>query len=270
MVVNVWQPPPWRPEFWGESPAFLPFAFLQPLFEDKVPPTAEALNRLAGRLPDWPTTAQGQPIHFVDQIATERLAYERHIFATGEVPTRADNWHDFFNALVWLAFPRTKTALNAAHIAAMKSPQQGRGRRRDALTLFDESGVLVVSSAPELLEGLRRHEWRQVFWQERERLMQQANCWVFGHAILEKLLQPYLGLTAKAWLIHLPEAYFALPPAQQRQQLDAWLAAQVANGALQQPQELRPLPVLGWPGWDRRNAAANYYDNTAYFRPASC
>lgn len=269
-MVNIWQPPPWRPEFWDESPAFLPFAFLRPLFEGKAPPSAESLNRLAGHVPNRPTTVQGREIRFVDQAAAERLAYERNIFETGEVPTRADNWHDFFNALVWLAFPRTKAALNAAHIAAMQSPQQGRGKRRDALTLFDESGVLVVSSAADLLDGLRRHEWSKVFWQERERLMQQANCWVFGHAILEKLLQPYLGLTAKAWLIQLPEDYFALPPEQQRSQLDSWLAEQVAGGALQQPQELRPLPVLGWPGWDVRNARPDYYENTAYFRAASC
>jgi len=27
-----------------------------------------------------------------------------HVFETGEVQTRPDNWHDLFNALVWLAF----------------------------------------------------------------------------------------------------------------------------------------------------------------------
>ena len=29
-------------------------------------------------------------------------------FATGEVPTRESDWHDFFNALAWCAWPRTK------------------------------------------------------------------------------------------------------------------------------------------------------------------
>jgi hypothetical protein len=46
-------------------------------------------------------------------------AYEAHIFQTRTVPTR-DNLHDFFNGLVWLAFPQTKRRLNelqAAEIA---------------------------------------------------------------------------------------------------------------------------------------------------------
>ncbi len=269
-MVNVWQPPAWRPNFWGESPAYLPFAFLQPLLAHAGPPSAQAMNAVADRLQQRAENSQGQAIRFVEQAAGERLAYEKHIFATGEVPTRADNWHDFFNALVWLTFPRTKAALNAAHMRAMQLPQQGRGRTRDALTLLDESGVLVVSSVADLLDGLRRHEWRRVFWQERANLLQHAGCWVFGHAILEKLLQPYVGLTAKAWLISMPDAFFALPPEQQRQELDAWLAAQVDADALQQPRDLRPLPVLGWPGWDARNTGPEFYDNTDYFRPSSC
>ncbi|WP_363928408.1 DUF3025 domain-containing protein [Thiobacillus sp.] len=32
--------------------------------------------------------------------------YETHILQTGQVPTRAETWHDVLNALVWLRFPR--------------------------------------------------------------------------------------------------------------------------------------------------------------------
>ena len=44
----------------------------------------------------------------------------------GRVETRPDNLHDFFNALIWLAFPRSKARINAMHAAEI--PREG-GRR---------------------------------------------------------------------------------------------------------------------------------------------
>jgi hypothetical protein len=44
------------------------------------------------------------PTQFIPQEdLPEGVAYEAHISATGNVPTR-ENLHDFFNALVWLTF----------------------------------------------------------------------------------------------------------------------------------------------------------------------
>jgi hypothetical protein len=39
--------------------------------------------------------------------------------ASGEVATRPDNRHDLFNALIWLAFPRSKAAMNRRHHEAL-------------------------------------------------------------------------------------------------------------------------------------------------------
>jgi len=36
--------------------------------------------------------------------------YAPRIYMTGEVQTRTNNWHDFFQFLTWLIFPRTKAA----------------------------------------------------------------------------------------------------------------------------------------------------------------
>ena len=69
--------------------------------------------------------------------------YESHIAATGQVPTRARNWHDLFNALAWLAWPRLKTALNARHQAAIAAGEAKRGPIRDSATLLDECGLLM-------------------------------------------------------------------------------------------------------------------------------
>jgi hypothetical protein len=60
-----------------------------------------ALNRLARA-----------PVHFVAQSDLPKgTAYEQFIFEAGQVPTR-ENLHDFFNALCWMRFPRTKKRLN--------------------------------------------------------------------------------------------------------------------------------------------------------------
>ena len=83
------------------------------------------------------------------------LVYECRIWDSGEVETRPDNWHDFFNALVWLSFPQTKIAVSAAHMRAMQTPGEARGTTRDALTHFDECGIAVLSTRPELLDLLR-------------------------------------------------------------------------------------------------------------------
>jgi hypothetical protein len=70
-------------------------------------------------------THSGQRISFVPPSA-DGLAYEARIWARGEVATRPGNWHDFFNALVWLTFPLAKAALNARHAGALASAGQPR------------------------------------------------------------------------------------------------------------------------------------------------
>jgi len=88
------------------------------------------------------------------------------------VPTRADNWHDLLNALVWLTFPKTKAVLNARHYhALMDERAEGRTKRgavRDVNTLFDESGVIVVYADAALAALLRDFQWQELFWQRRE------------------------------------------------------------------------------------------------------
>ncbi len=64
-------------------------------------------------------TGRGLPLRFIAQAALPAgIAYETHIAETGAVPTR-HNLHDFFNALVWFAYPRIKAALNARQAAAI-------------------------------------------------------------------------------------------------------------------------------------------------------
>jgi hypothetical protein len=80
--------------------------------------------------------------------------YEGRIAERGEVSQRPDDWHDLFNALAFIAFPRAKAALHLRQYNVLRSrigPQDtrlpgARTREQDALSLFDEGGVAVIAS----------------------------------------------------------------------------------------------------------------------------
>lgn len=204
------------------------------------------------------TQAGGRPLRFV--APSGRLAardYETHILDTGQIPTRADTWHDALNALVWLRFPHFKSRLNAAHGAALSAePDNRRGRRRDALTVLDESGVWVAGSETSLFERIVAHDWHTLFWQQRPAVLANMRFVVVGHALLEKALAPYASMTGKClWLGDTADT-------------DAERTACAALDTLSTPRQLAPLPIQGIPGWDAANDSAGYYDNPEVFRPA--
>lgn len=172
------------------------------------------------------------------------------------MPTRIASLHDWFNALVWLAFPRTKARLNALHAAEIPREGGRRGRLRDMLTIFDEGGALVVSDDAELIALVRKMRWRELFWERREQLERTMRFVVLGHAVLEQALAPWPGITCKA--------IFVSPQRSLDEQAAAWLAA---CGAQATPQDLAPLPVFGYPGWLPASGNATFYDDARYFRP---
>jgi hypothetical protein len=195
------------------------------------------------------------------------LDYETRIWTCGEVATRAGNWHDFFNALVWLTFPGAKAALNARHAGAQSVPRVGRGRDRDAMTHFDECGVVVASSDTALLDLLRGCQWKELFWERRCDLGRTLRCFVFGHATYEHLLQPFRGLTAKAVLYDVPQDWLCRPLATQLLDIDRRLAGELAAGAYADPGTFHPLPLLGLPGVTPASETPAYFEDAWQFRP---
>lgn len=238
-----------------------PHALASPLYE----PLRPWLNRLSlAAIPDARVLCALAPpgTRFVLPDSDPRY-YEARIAETGEVPTRADNVHDFFNALVWCAFPATKKALNLRHIAAMPdAPPKRRGPERDFLTQLDESGAIAVCRDPGLLALWRAHHWQALFWQRRADVQADCRFLLTGHAIYEQALAPFSGMTAKA-VIFGPEFFQATEA-----ELDAELAQQIMRGdwASLKATSL-PLPVLGIPGWYAANEHSDYYRDEAYFRP---
>lgn len=251
---------PWQEGFWPLAPWWHGGA-------DANMPSLPRLNAWA-RAQGGHTRA-GHPLQFVLPRA-DGLGYEARIAARGEVSTRPDNWHDCFNALVWLAYPKAKAALSAAHCRAgcqTWAPGMPRGTCRDGLTHFDECGLVVVSDDAELLDLIRDFQWKALFVGRRGDLARHLRWFVFGHATLDALRAPYHGLTAKALLWHRSEDWIGLDPIEQRQAVDHELAVWLDSDGLDSPRCLQPVPLLGIPGVTPRNQAPGYYDDTTQFRP---
>jgi hypothetical protein len=202
-------------------------------------------------------TDRGLPVRFVAADDAGSGAYEAHIAATGRVPTR-ENAHDLFNALIWLAFPRTKAALNARQAAelARDGVRGTRGPVRDAATLIDESGLLLAASE-DTCAALMQLDWSFLFAAHRARWGGDWMPFAFGHALIEKLLAPYKGLTAVVLCLPLDGA----SPAQMDE-----AAAQWVHGAPLAPPLLSHLPVLGIPGWWPANEDPAFYADATVFR----
>ncbi len=222
-------------------------------------------------------TRNGFPLRIVPQ-AEKPGRFEQHyaprIYMSGEIQTRTENWHDFFQLLTWIMFPRTKAMINETHIPLAQARIESDadpGRRsplENLLSLFDEGGGVVISSDEKLLQMVRDFQWKPLFWQQREALQDRFKCVVFGHAMYEKGLEPYVGMTANAILLHCDATFFQLSNEQQLAWVDEALLIALANRTqFSVPKDLSPFPVLGMPGWDSKNSDETYYENYRYFRP---
>ena len=213
------------------------------------------------------------PVRFVPQDALgARMPYEMHVAQHNQVPTR-DNWHDLFNGLAWATWPRLKARFNVLHaqaLAADEAEARARGPVRDALTLWDENGAVLIAP-PELWAALRQHDWHTLFVTQRA-LWMQARLWLVGHALMEQLVSPRNGLTAQVWLMPEAENAQALQCLQTQGEAAArlWVDQRVGTALRAQdlsPKPFTPLPVLGVPGWWADNEDPAFYADTAVFRP---
>jgi len=237
------------------------------------------------RLTDWPN-AQGLNTlmklkgeshipRFIcqNQLTTSSHYYEQIIHQQHIIPTRPNSWHDLFNGLIWLQFPQTKRLLNQQHVEDIE--QYGlspRTLRRNNLTHFDECGVIVTYQRTEvfsqLIENLKQHQWHAVFVENRHHWGNEINSFMFGHANLEMLLQPFMGLTGKCLVIEVDSRFSTLPYQKQVAELDTRLVSHIKKTNLfSTSKPFNPIPLLGIPDvWDANNDP-EFYENTDYFRP---
>lgn len=268
--------PVWNPHFLERAAAYSPLRRVgAALAHHDHWPDVHALNALLAAQPVH--TESGARLRVVAQgeapaAGADRLAkkYEARIYRHGELQTRTQNWHDLFNLLAWLHFPRTKARLNALHYRELlhaSGHAANRSKLQDALTIFDEGGLIVASTDAQWLELIRTFQWKTLFWEQRAAVVRDMRFYLFGHALYEKALTPYKGLTAKAVLLQVSSALFATDEATRIAHLDTATADWFGDGsALTSTQMLAPVPILGIPGWDSANEHGDYYDDTEYFR----
>lgn len=239
-----------------EHPIFAGYARHRAWLDASSWPSLDALNAALA--------TRGGRERFVRQDAAllaDGLHYEQRIADHGAIATRPDDWHDFFNALVWVEHAPLKRALNARQVREIdRMGPRERSRAQCALTHFDEAGVVVVLRDAALLDVWDRHDWHGLFWREREAWRDgRIALVVFGHASLEYMLVPGQVATAKAIAVVSQAAVADV--------IDA-LAARIRDGALlDDPQELRPLPVSGIAGWHASTGDECFYRDAPCFRP---
>jgi hypothetical protein len=217
----------------------------------------EALNQAWLEQAVLRTAVVSPSVRFVPQAdLPEGQAYEDFIFAHGQVPTR-EGLHDFFNALCWLHFPLAKKRLNQLQASeiARAGVGQVRGPVRDAATVFDENAWLIQPSNA-LWSTLTEHRWTDAMVDMRAEWA-HTRLWAFGHAALEKAVQPYKSITVHLWRV--PQDVAA-------DELDAWLAQDLTPEKLS-GKPFSPLPLLGVPGWWPANQDPAFYDDASVFRP---
>ncbi len=267
---------PWNSAFARQSPAFATLhAAVRELHGASFPVCGD-LNRILAMRGAPVHNASGRALSFVAQAARQPAfedQYEPRVYLRGEVQLRPANWHDLFNALVWLTFPRAKAALNERHFDLLERRRavgaRNRGPAQDALTLFDEGGVIVATRDPELGGLLASHAWKDLFWRRRADVATHMRFCLFGHSLYEKMLRPFVGITGRGIVCEVAAEFFALSPARQHDQLDRQLAARFTDPVrCVATRELTPVPLLGIPGWCPDNEQEQFYDNTGYFRPA--
>jgi hypothetical protein len=194
-------------------------------------------------------------------LLADGLHYETRIAEQGAIATRTGNWHDLFNAMIWCRYPAIKRALNArqiAHIATM-GPSQ-RNRAQYALTQFDEAGAIVRIRDPALLALWDRHDWTALFhhhaasWRSGEIRIAA----VIGHALLEMALVPELFPVGKCLVVLGGDDDLAC--------VSRVADAIAAGRVLGDPQDMRPLPLAGIPGW-RHGQDADFYASAGCFQP---
>lgn len=205
-------------------------------------------------------TAAGSPVRFVPQSELPPgISYEEFIHDTRQVPTR-DGLHDFFNGLSWLHFPATKARLNVlqAALIARDGIQPVRGAARDALTLFDENAAFFVGP-DSMWDALGAKDWQRLFVRERS-AWREVQLVLFGHALLEKLVEPRKATTAHVYRVRPASGSFKT-----MRELDAVVAAGL-SAEIMATKPFAHLPVLGVPGWWDANSEPAFYEDKYVFR----
>jgi hypothetical protein len=225
--------------------------------EDSRWPSMDDLNAR------WPLHAGERFVAQTRELLEDGLHYEERIAQRGLIATREENWHDLFNAMIWLRYPSLKRALNRQQMSDVAQyGRRERSRPQCAQTHFDEAGVIAMVRDPALVALWDAHDWHGLFWRHRHAWQDGSIALeVFGHALLEHALMPGKLLVGKALVV-------LVNGITSQERAIAYCAESIAEGrVLRDPQELRPLPLSGIPGWHADNDVEAFHLAAACYQP---
>lgn len=260
----------WNPGFLKLSPIFDSIKEVsQPFTQLKQWPTLEQFsNEFKKRDIQSHNGIQITPVEQGETPENFDDHYESRIYLKGELQTRLENWHDYFNATAWLQFPKIKSALNYLHFENSKARQAGTNRSplENAIALFDECGAIIVADNEKYLELIRNHQWKEIFWDNKDSWGKHIQCYVFGHAMHEKALMPYIGMTTHCVLLKKDQTFFNQSYLKQLTELDPQVSNIWLNNDIKKTKDLQPVPLLGITKWYNEQTE-DFYNNESYFRP---
>jgi hypothetical protein len=238
---------PWDPDFARRSSWHRALDPIARTFSDAPAfPTCEALTALA----DARARSRPSPRFELQAKVPKRRRsnarvdvasrYDGRVALTGAVPTRAESWHDFYNALVFIELSRAKRALHArqfhaAEAAIGKDAVRVPGRRtreQDHLTILDEGSVLVACATG------RRQETELALRANGPAALESdaLRAVVFGHAIYEHFHYGRPPVRAMTIVLELPRAPSEYAPEALLDALDVALCAEIESpGAFMDP-----------------------------------
>jgi hypothetical protein len=125
--------------------------------------------------------------------------------------------------------------------------------------VFDENAAFLFAP-PALWQALVAKDWQRLFVTLRP-LWTEAKLVLFGHALLEKLVNPRKAITTHVYVCSPTDNSKFLT----LESLDAFIAADLTAEKLA-TKPFAPLPVLGVPGWWIENVDPLFYVDTDVFR----
>ena len=209
---------------------------------------------------------QHTPFRFIQQKGKMKaMSYYHHSIYKREIPLKVDRNHDFLNALMWLTFPKTRWEIlqQQAQLVSHRAQQQikHRGTREDLLTLFDESGAIVVTDDLLCYQLIQQRDWMELFWRQRARCHQHVKLYIVGHGLYEQLLKPFIGLVTYAKVYYVAPITHSWSIARMMKYLDQKMCGEIKSHA---PLTLSAFPFLGLPYYWPQDE--EFYQNTRYFR----
>lgn len=242
----------WDANFTARSAWFWPLSAAASQFAACADwPTRAALNTAYAELT---AHAEVAPLVFAENVRREELhdgqdfvlekLYDGRITRLGEVPTRERDWHDFFNALCFMTFPRAKRVLHRRQYGLLSrriTPGSSRlpstrTSEQDALTLFDEGGAVIAAEADAYQQLVAADDATRYDVLARARDAGQARVIPFGHALFEHLVEGLRCPGGSTRVVCVPDA--SVPDRELVAVVDALVAASLEDpGQFLEPRE---------------------------------